>query len=52
MKKQIKKEIEEPWHAREIEKCIDLTLNFNLKDIEKFHIDSYFKSLMRIVENE
>lgn len=52
MKKKIKQEPEMPWLAREIEKCIDLTLNYTLNGLQKNAINSYFHSLKEILENE
>ncbi len=38
----------EQWKEREIGKCADLLLNFNLRNIEKLHIVEYYKSLIGI----
>jgi len=41
-----------PWEDRELEKCISLLLNNDLKDIEKYHIKAYYNSLLEDTTND
>ena len=41
-----------PWEDRELEKCISLLLNNDLKDIEKYHIKEYYNSLLEDTTND
>ncbi|MDD4111370.1 MAG: hypothetical protein PHS54_07545 [Clostridia bacterium] len=40
------------WEDRELEKCISLLLNNDLKDIEKYHIKAYYNSLLEDTTND
>jgi hypothetical protein len=41
--------VKDEWVSREIDKCCELLVNGNLKDIEKYHINKYFISLQKLI---